>query len=227
MDFATIFSMNSILTSPLEASTLLTLIITAIVLGILMALVFMFHCEHSQSFGIALALLPLVVSMVIMLVNGNIGTGIAVAGAFALVRFRSIPGTAKEISALFVAMGLGLAIGMGYVGIAITLFVVVAVVTIVLTLINFGGESNPEKLLKITIPEDFDYNGLFDDLLKEYTRSYRLKRVRTTNMGTLFELQYAVRFKGSDIPKAFIDEIRTRNGNLNVVVDDVLARESL
>lgn len=219
--------MNSILTTPLQLTTLITLLATAMILGVLTALVFMFRCQHTTSYGIALALLPMVVCLVIMLVNGNIGAGIAVAGSFALVRFRSVPGTAREIAAVFTAVAIGLSLGMGYIGVAVVFFIFAAVFVLVLTLLNFGGDSRPEKVLKITIPEDFDYNGLFDDLLNEYTISYRLKKIRTTNMGTMFELQYIVCFKELQIKKEFFDEIRTRNGNLNVIVDDVMEKESL
>ncbi|MBO5488803.1 MAG: DUF4956 domain-containing protein [Eubacterium sp.] len=214
-------------TPTMTATQFLIILGVAIVLGILTSLVFTFRYEHSASFGISLALLPMAVTVVIMLVNGNIGTGIAVAGAFALVRFRSVPGTAREISAVFSTMALGLALGMGYVGYAVAFFVLVAVVTIVLTLLNFGSDSKPEKVLRITIPEGYNYNHLFDDLFEQYTKTCHMKRIKTTNMGTLFELTYLVRFKGEEIPKEFIDEIRTRNGNLNVIIDDVMMRESL
>lgn len=219
--------MNSIMTNPIQLSTLLICMAVAMVLGVLTSLVFMYKCEHSSSYAIALALLPMVVCLVIMLVNGNIGTGIAVAGSFALVRFRSVPGTAREIAAVFTAVAIGLALGMGFVGIAVVFFVFAAVLTLVLTCVQFGSVARPEKELKITIPENFDYNGLFDDLFEKYTKKARLYRIRTTNMGTLFELSYYVVFSDGGVSKEFIDEIRTRNGNLNVVIDDVMEREMM
>lgn len=219
--------MNSIMTSPIQLSTLLICLGVAMVLGVLTSLVFMYKCEHSSSYAIALALLPMVVCLVIMLVNGNIGTGIAVAGAFALVRFRSVPGTAREIAAVFTAVAIGLALGIGMIGISVIFFVFAAALTLVLTCVDFGAKNRKEKELKITIPENFDYDGLFDDLFEKYVKKVRLHKVRTTNMGTLFELSYYVTFPDGVISKEFIDEIRTRNGNLNVVVDDVIEREMM
>lgn len=190
----------------------------AILLGILTSFTFSYKIKHSQSFALTLALLPMAVCIVIVLVNGKIGTGIAVAGAFTLVRFRSIPGTAREISAIFTAMVIGLALGIGYIGIAVIFFAFTAVLTIVLTTLDFGGSNTMQKDLKITIPENIDYNGLFDDLFEEYKLKTSLIQVRTINMGTLFELTYNVRFPEKEIPKSLLDGIRSRNGNLGVVV---------
>jgi len=196
-------------------------------LGVLTALVFSYKNRESASFARTLALLPMTVATIIMLVNGNIGTGVAVAGAFALVRFRSAPGTGREIAAIFTTMALGLALGMGYVGVAVLFFVLVAVFTLVLTKIDFGAVSRAEKQLKITIPENFNYEGLFDDIFQKYKVDVRLERVRTTNMGTLYELTYHAQFADAQVPKAFIDELRTRNGNLNIVIGDFSEREML
>ncbi len=195
--------------------------------GVLTALVFTYKSRHSASFSLTLALLPPVVAMVILLVNGNIGTGIAVAGAFTLVRFRSVPGSAREIAAVFTAMAEGLALGMGFVGIAVVFFAVMAVFTIGLTMCRFGETGRCEKQLKITLPENYDYEGLFDDLFKTYTISAELEKVRTTNMGTLFEVTYIVRFPEMKIPKRFIDELRARNGNLNISIGPVADKEAL
>ena len=167
------------------------------------------------------------VAVVIMLVNGNIGTGVAVAGAFALVRFRSVPGTAREIAAIFTAMALGLALGMGFVAIAAIFFLCTAAFTLALTAANFGAPSRYLRRMKITIPESFNYEGLFDDLFSQYTRSYELERVKTTNMGTLFELTYEIEMKGREMPKEFIDQLRARNGNLNIVVGNLSEKEML
>lgn len=196
-------------------------------LGVLTALVFLYRSRHSASFALTLALLPMAVTVIIMLVNGNIGTGVAVAGAFALVRFRSVPGTAREIAAIFTAMALGLALGLGYIGIAIGFFLLAAAFTLLLTRLNFGAVSDYEKQMKITIPENIDYEGLFDDLFDEYTVRTDLQRVRTINMGTLFELTYDVVFPRKAVPKAFIDELRSRNGNLNIIIGSHGDREML
>lgn len=187
----------------------------------------MFKTRCTHSFAVAIAVLPAIVQIVIMLVNGNIGAGVAVAGAFSLVRFRSAPGTAKEIGVIFLAMALGLATGMGYVLLAAIFFVIIAGVIILLTALKFGERNSAERILKITIPENLDYDGLFDDLFSQYTKEYSLERVKTTNMGTLYELQYHIVLKEKEVPKTFIDEIRCRNGNLNIVCCKEANKEAL
>lgn len=199
----------------------------SLVLGLGIALLCMYRSSYSQSFILTLAILPAVVQVIIMLVNGNIGTGVAVAGAFGLVRFRSTPGTAKEIGMIFLAMAIGLATGMGYVVLAALFFVVMAAFTLALSRLRFGGGDENERELKITIPENLDYDGLFDDLFEQYTRSARLDRVKTSNMGTLYELEFRVVLKNGTVSKAFLDELRCRNGNLNIVCGRVASREAL
>lgn len=207
---------NSIISSPISVAAFLICVLTAIVLGALTAIIFTRRGFHTASFSVALALLPAVVSVVIMLVNGNIGAGLAVAGTFALVRFRSAPGTAKEITSLFLAVALGLACGMGYVVMAALFFAMMAVALILLETLHFG-EDHAHRQLKITIPEDLDYDGVFDEIFAEFTLSHELLRVQTTNMGTLYELTYDVVLKDSAAVKRFIDALRCRNGNLNIV----------
>ena len=209
--------LNSILDGGTTVSAFLICTAVSLVLGLGTALVSMYKSKCSQSFAVALAVLPAIVQVVIMLVNGSIGAGVAVAGTFSLVRFRSAPGTAKEIACIFLAMTIGLATGMGYLFLAVVLFLIVALALLLLTRLGFGKESPEERILKITIPENLDYDGLFDDLLGEYTKSWSLERVKTTNMGTLYELHYRVLLPGGAMPKALFDEIRCRNGNLNVV----------
>ena len=207
--------------------SLLICLISSMVLGVLTALVFLYKSKHSAGFALTLALLPMAVAVVIMLVNGNLGVGVAVAGAFTLVRFRSVPGTAREIAAIFTSMALGLALGMGYVGIAVIFFVLISIFTLILTAINFGAGSKNEKSLKITIPESFNYDGLFDEVFEKFGVRASLRKIKTTNMGTLFELTYDAVFPSGGIPKEFIDELRTRNGNLNIVMGDFTDREIL
>ncbi|MCD7739041.1 MAG: DUF4956 domain-containing protein [Lachnospiraceae bacterium] len=219
--------LNSIIGSSVTVAAFIMIIAVALALGIMNAVVFSFKERHSASFALTLALLPMAVAVIIMLVNGNVGTGVAVAGAFALVRFRSVPGTAREIAAIFIDMGIGLALGMGYIGIAVIFFAFAAVCTLLLTAVNFGGASRHEKQLKITIPENFEYDGLFDEVFEEYGCKWELEKIRTTNMGTLFELTYHVTFRDSKIPKAFIDELRTRNGNLTITIGDFADKEML
>lgn len=219
--------LNSIIGSALSIKTFLICTAVSVVLGILTALITNFKSKSSQSFSITLAVLPAVVQIVIMLVNGNIGTGVAVAGAFGLVRFRSAPGTAKEISAIFLCMALGLATGMGYIAAAAVFFLIIAAVFLILTFLRFGEANRHERNLKITIPENLDYDGIFDDIFEKYTVSHTLEKVKTANMGTLFELNYSVVFKSAQIPKSFIDEIRTRNGNLNIICGRETIKDSL
>ena len=209
--------LNSILTAQITLPQFLICELTAMVLGFGTALVFLVRDRHTNAFSQSLALLPGVVTLVIMLVNGNIGAGLAVAGTFALVRFRSAPGSAKEITGLFISVAIGLACGMGYVGVAVLFFVLMSVYVLGLGAARFGEESEKHRHLKITVPENTDYESLFADLLEKYTASHELIKVRTTNMGTLFELQYRVVLKDPRQIREMIDEIRCRNGNLNIV----------
>lgn len=191
------------------------------------ALVAGYRSRSTQSLAITLAILPAVVQAVIMLVNGSIGAGIAVAGAFSLVRFRSAPGTAREIAAIFLAMAIGLATGMGYVGLAVLLFLILAGAMLALTVLRFGQKEDAGRILKITIPEDLDYDGLFDDLFERYTTAHTLEKVKTTNMGTLYELRYRITLRQEPVPKVFLDELRCRNGNLNITCCREESHESL
>ena len=220
--------LNSIITGTeitLNAFFLCTAVSLALGLGC--AALCMYRNRYSQSFAMTLAMLPAVVQLIIMLVNGNIGTGVAVAGAFGLVRFRSAPGTAREIGLLFLAMALGLATGMGYVAAAVLFFGIMAVFSLALLTLRFGGMKENERMLKVTIPENLDYDGLFDDLFQRYTRFAELQRVKTASMGTLYELQYRIILRNSTAPKEFLDALRTRNGNLDIVCGRVAEREAL
>lgn len=209
--------LDSIIHAGMTLPTFLICMLTAIVLGVLSALIFSAKSRHTGSMAQSLALLPPIVTLVIMMVNGNIGAGLAVAGAFALVRFRSVPGTAREITALFLSVSIGLACGMGYVGYALVFFAIMALFVTALRLLRFGEAGSCRRQLKITIPENLDYDGLFDDLFEKYTSRHELSRVKTTNMGTLYELSYDIDLKNAEVSKQFIDDIRCRNGNLNII----------
>ena len=202
-------------------------IFLALALGIGTALVFQFRTKHTASMATTLAIMPPAIALVIMLVNGNIGAGVAVAGAFALVRFRSLPGTAKEIAAIFVAMAVGLACGMTQLLLAVIFFAIMSVTVIVLTLIGFGDKSAKMRQLRVTIPEDLDYYELFDDLMEKYTKEWELSRVKTTNMGTLYELWFDVLLKDEKQAKEFMDAIRCRNGNLRVMMGRIADKPTL
>lgn len=209
--------LNSILAEGvITPSGLLICTLASLILGLLSAVLYMFRNTYTKGFVTALVLLPAIVQMVITLVNGNLGTGVAVMGAFSLVRFRSAPGGAREICAIFLAMALGLATGMGYIGIAAMMLVLLGLAQVLLTITSFGECSASERELKITIPESLDYNGVFDDLFGIYTRSCELVRVRTTNMGSLYELQYHITLRDQAEEKEFIDALRCRNGNLGI-----------
>lgn len=190
----------------------------AILLGFLIAGTYMVTSDYSKNFVITLTVLPVVVQAVILLVNGNLGTSVAILGAFSLVRFRSVPGTSKEISTVFLAMAAGLAAGVGLVAYAAVFTVIVCTLMVVLTKTSFGEKKATERALKVTIPENLDYNEIFEDIFVKYTKKSSLERVKTTNMGSLFELMYLVTLKNVAEEKKMIDEIRCRNGNLTVQI---------
>ena len=219
--------LNSILGTELTLTSFLICTGVSLLLGVGTALVAGYRSRSTQSLAITLAILPAVVQAVIMLVNGSIGAGIAVAGAFSLVRFRSAPGTAREIAAIFLAMAIGLATGMGYVGLAVLLFLILAGAMLALTALRFGQKEDAGRILKITIPEDLDYDGLVDDLFERYTTAHTLEKVKTTNMGTLYELRYRITLRQEPVPKVFLDELRCRNGNLNITCCREESHESL
>jgi len=195
-------------------------IVFSLAIGLLLAFAYTFRSRYTKSFVVTLALLPAVVCVVIMMVNGNVGAGVAVAGAFSLVRFRSVPGTAKEISMIFLAMGSGLIAGMGYLGFAFLFALIMGAFCMLYNQLDFGSKKNGAiyKTINITIPEDLDYTEVFDGILAEYTTSYELIRVKTTNMGSLFRLTYNITLKDSSLEKKMIDDIRCRNGNLEIAV---------
>ena len=221
--------LNSIISSgEITVGSFLICTAVSLVIGILTAILSMYENKPSQSFVITLAVTPAIVQVIIMLVNGSIGTGLAVAGAFGLVRFRSASASGKEISLIFLTMAIGLATGMGCVVLAVVFFVITALVIFLLQRIRFGAGNENARMLKITISENLDYDGLFDDIFAKYTNSTALEKVKTTNMGTLYELDYEITLKDEHSIKAFIDELRCRNGNLNIVCGKpVTAREAI
>jgi len=187
------------------------------ILGVVIALIHMYKNKYSKHFIQTLVILPAIIQVVIMLVNGNLGTGVAVMGAFSLVRFRSVPGNSREIGSIFFAMAAGLAAGTGYIAIAVLIVVCIGAIMMLLLTLNFGEGKTASKVLKITLPENLNYEGMFDDILTEYTKTYRLVKVRTVNMGSLFELQYEMEMLKDKSEKELIDEVRCRNGNLTVL----------
>jgi len=218
---------SCVIPSVMTLSAFLKCIIAALVLGILNSLVFSFKNKTTGTMLLTLMVLPAVVAMVIMMVNGNIGAGLGVAGAFSLVRFRSAPGNAKDILGIFICTAIGLTCGMGYLGIAVVFFLLIALVVLAATVLRIGEAGPTYRVLKITIPENLDYDGLFDDVFKQYTTSHELVKVKTTNMGTLFELTYDINLKSSNVSKQFLDDLRCRNGNLNVICSKAMSEEVL
>ena len=190
--------------------------VTALICGAIIAGTYTIKNKCSKSFVITLFLLPAIVELVIILVNGNIGTGVAVAGAFSLVRFRSTPGRGQEITSIFLAMAVGLATGMGYIGVALLFTVLIAVINLVLNIFDFGREGEGQRSLKITVPENLDYEGKFEDIFDKYLTSYAYDEIKTSNMGSLYKLTLSVVLKADISTKEFIDELRTRNGNLDI-----------
>lgn len=197
-------------------------LLSALALGLVIALVYSFRSRHTKSFVVTLALLPAVVCVVIMLVNGNIGAGVAVAGAFSLVRFRSVPGTAREICMIFLAMGTGLTVGMGYIAYAALFALVMCGIFVLYSFSGLGSERSADRhrTLKITVPEDLEYTHMFDDIFSEFTSEHRLVRVKTASMGSLFRLTYEIRLRDPDREKELIDLLRCRNGNLEISLSE-------
>ncbi len=220
MQFDTLFQsvFESSSTLEIDIKAFVICIVAALLLGVFIAALYMYKTRHTQSFVITLAIIPAVVSVVIMMVNGNIGAGVAVAGAFSLVRFRSVPGTAKEIGAIFLAMGAGLAVGMGYIGFSVVFVAIVSLVNLMLTSIAFGAGHETQKILQITMPENLDYGEVFEDVFEMYTNEHSLCKVKTTNMGNLLKLTYDDVLRAPSQEKQFIDALRCRNGNLEIVL---------
>ena len=205
-------------TNVISVPDFLLCIAVALGLGLVLAAVYTYKTRYTKSFLVTLAMLPAIVCVVILMVNGNVGTGVAVAGAFSLVRFRSVPGTAKEIGAIFLAMCAGLIAGMGYLGYAVLFTFVLCAIMLLYNKFDFGSRKNGEryKVLHITIPEDLDYTGVFDEVLDKYASSHELVQVKTTNMGSLFRLTYNLVLKSPAEEKELIDKLRCRNGNLEI-----------
>jgi len=203
----------------MTAETFFIATMCSLISGIIIAGTYMIKRVYSQSFVLSLVIIPCVVQMIIMLVNGNVGTGVAVAGAFSLIRFRSAQGRGEEITSIFLAMAAGLATGMGYIYLAICFAILVSVISLVLRFTNFGGGESMSRKLRITIPEDLDFDGRFDDIFQNYLKQYELVQVKTCNMGTMYRLDYDVVVKPTESIKEFLDKIRERNGNLEIMLN--------
>ena len=191
--------------------------LVSLLLGVLIAVIYGYQGTSSKNFMVTLVMLPVLVQMIIMLVNGNLGTSVAVLGAFSLVRFRSVPGSSKEMAVIFFAMAAGLATGTGYLGFAAVMTVMIGLVFLILERPHFGETKREQKDLRITIAEHLDYTEIFDDIFRKYTNNCRLQRVKTTNLGSMYELEYYITLKDIRQEKEMIDAIRCRNGNLTII----------
>ena len=199
----------------------------SLLLGLIFAMAYMYRSRRSRSLIATMAVLPAVVCVIIMAVNGNIGAGVAVAGAFGLVRFRSAPGTAKEITAIFIAMTTGLLCGMGFLIYAAIFVLIMSLVLVLYSFIGFGEEDNSlRKSLRITVPENVDYTKEFEEIFDQYTTSRKLLSAKTSGMGSLFKLSYDITLKDPSVEKALVDELRVKNGNLEIAVTVVMPREN-
>lgn len=217
--------MNQIMESIFQGNTSETISFTdflictgvSLLLGIIIAAIHMVRNNHTRSFVITLALVPAIVQMIIMLVNGNVGTGIAVMGTFSLIRFRSAQGTAREIGSIFLAMAVGLAMGTGHIGLACLAALILGGISLLLELLHFGETSRKEMRLRITIPESLDYTQVFDEVFEKYLSKWNLVQVKTTNLGSLFKLEYQIVLKDNKLEKEMLDDLRCRNGNLEIL----------
>jgi len=189
------------------------------VLGLMISLVYLLTHNregYSGSFIVTLIMLPAIISVLILLIGSNVARAFSLAGAFSLIRYRSAPGDPKDIAYVFFTMAVGLACGMGFIPYAAVFAVIICLVMAILYLTKYGNPKNTHMQLTVTVPENQNYQGLFDDILDQYTNSWKLKKVKTSEFGTLFDLSYSIQMKSDADQKKFIDDLRCRNGNLTV-----------
>lgn len=217
---------NSILGDSLTMELLLIVVLSSLILGFIVSITHKITSKYNKNFLITLMVIPLMVAIIILTVNGSLGTGIAVAGAFSLIRFRSVPGTAKEILSILISMTLGLVLGAGYIYFGIIMTIISSLVIIIFSNIKIF-ENNDHKILKVLIPENLDYSDLFNDEFNKYLNSYEISQVKTTNMGSLFEITYLVNLKKDINEKEFIDKLRLKNGNLKINLSKPIEENNL
>ena len=215
--------LKTVITSSFTLGQFLLMLFSSIFLGFLVSLFYIYKNKHSKSLALALVLIPAIETVVILVVNGSLGAGIAVAGSFSLVRFRSIKGNAREMACIFLSMTIGIVCGTGYIVLALIFTLIVLLIAFILTFTNYGNEKTNKKYLKITIPEDLNYKDAFEEILKKYTNSYKILSVKTINLGSLFKIKYEIILKDENNIKDMIDELRIRNGNLEIMCDDYSA----
>lgn len=213
--------------SSVELSSILLCSIISIILGVVIALTHKQTSKYNKNFLVTLSILPLLVQTIIIMVNGNLGTSVAIMGAFSLVRFRSLPGTSKEILSVFFAMTVGLATGMGHLVFAIIITIIGSLAIFILSKVALFNKNKKEKILKIMIPENLDYTNVFDDIFEAYTEKVELEQVKTTNMGSMFDLSYRITLNENVNEKEFLDDLRVKNGNLKVMISHPLEDNNL
>ena len=210
--------LESIFSNGVSIENVLICSIVSIILGLAISITYMKTSKGSKNFLITLAILPILVQSIILMTSGSLGTSIAIVGAFSLVRFRTVPGTSKEIISVFFAMTVGLAMGMGQIGYAVIITILVGIIIILLSKSKFGEGQNNVKILKITIPENLDYTSVFDDIFDKFSIEPKLNSVKTVNLGSLFELTYSISVKRNINEKELLDDLRSRNGNLKIIL---------
>lgn len=206
-------------TTTISAIIAILTILQSLVLGVIISFTYIKTKKkdgYSQNFAVTLIFLPIIVSAIILLIGSNVARAFSLAGAFSIIRFRSTPGDSKDISYVLFTMAVGLAIGCGSYIYSVFFTLSICIIMIVLNKVNFGAIKEKNETLKITIPEDLDYEGAFDDIFSNFTSFYELNKVKLIDLGSLFELTYSIKFKEKVSQKEFIDELRCRNGNLNI-----------
>ena len=209
-----------------DPAMMLLAIGVSLLLGLVVAKVYQFKTVYSKSFVMSLALLPTLIAIVIFLVNGSLGAGVAVMGAFSLIRFRSAPGGAKELVSIFLVMTIGIAIGMGYLVFATVFTLIMSLVMLLLEVVNFGQMKHSMRQLTVVIPESLDYESIFDDIFNKAANHIELANVKTSDMGSLFKIKYIIQLNGRMTEKELIDALRTRNGNLEIAISRYITKEN-
>ena len=219
---------SSIFTSTFTLGQFLIAVLASMVLGFVVSIYYMFRNTYSKSFVPSLILIPAIECVVIIMINGNMGTGIAVAGSFALIRFRSARGSAKDLTAIFMAMAIGIICGTGYIGIAVLFTLIVCVVGMFLSFVKYGECDVKLRYLKITVPENLNYDEVFEEVLNNYCSDYEIEKVKTLSLGSLFRVDYSIVMKDTSKIKAMIDDLRIRNNNLEIVCGkEAVSKEEL
>ena len=219
---------SSIFTSTFTLGQFLIAVLASMVLGFVVSIYYMFRNTYSKSFVPSLILIPAIECVVIIMINGNMGAGIAVAGSFALIRFRSARGSAKDLTAIFMAMAIGIICGTGYIGIAVLFTLIVCVVGMFLSFVKYGECDVKLRYLKITVPENLNYDEVFEEVLNNYCSDYEIEKVKTLSLGSLFRVDYSIVMKDTSKIKAMIDDLRIRNNNLEIVCGkEAVSKEEL